>query len=583
MKANPNSRWLTLPVVALLTAALTSCETTPVVVTEAMATPAPSITRYESRFHPVLANAGMVVSQNDIATGVGRKILADGGNAVDSAIATAFALAVTLPRAGNIGGSGFMLIHDASSGEVSALDFRSAAPAGVDLDFFRNEDGSFNSQELRLGADAAAIPGTVAGLYKAWEDQGSMDWADLVAPSVALAREGIPVSYDLAFVLGNYADNFRQFPASAEKFLKPDDSTYSPGEIWRQPLLADSLEAIAEGGADAFYRGELAEAMVREIREGGGFFTKEDLATYEARPRDVLMTNYRGHRVYSMPPASGGGLTLLQMLNVLDRFDLEALPYGGADSVHLLAEVMKRSAANRRVDIGDPDFVDVPIEGFLSAELADSLAEAIDMKRATPVENISPANAFAFEGPDTTHLSVVDGDGNAVSLTYTLGSSFGSGYVIPGTGILTDNQIRNFSLSRPEHANHIAPGKRMVSTMTPTIVLDPEGELFLVTGTPGGSRIINVILQVIVNMIDYYMNVAEATAAPMIYQGWRDEELFLEKGFSPDTWALLMRRGHIVKPQLTMGSSQSIAVEDGVIQGAADPRRPNAQALGVQR
>ncbi len=568
---------------ASLLALVVGCTSAPIDMKPMTSAPAPSITRYESRFHPVIADGGMVVSQNDIATAVGRDILARGGNAVDAAVATAFALAVTLPRAGNIGGSGFMLVHDAGAGETVAIDFRSAAPGGLSLDDIRREDGGIDYDEIRLGADAAAIPGTVAGLYAAWESEGSMPWAELVAPAVALARDGIPVSYDLAFVLQSYSDNFRMFPASAGKFLKADDSNYMAGEIWRQPLLADSLDMIATGGADVLYRGELGAAIVEAVRADGGYFDVQDFANYEAKVRPVLETDYRGYRVQSMPPASGGGLTLIQMLNVLKQFDVASLPQEGAASIHLLAEVMKRAAANRRVAIGDPDYVDVPTDGFLSDELASELARSIDLRRATPVDEIEALDAFSFEGPDTTHLSVVDGEGNAVSLTYTLGSSFGSGYVVPGTGILLDNQIRNFSLRDADHANHIAPGKRMVSTMTPTIVLDEDGDVFLVTGTPGGSRIINVILQVIVNMIDYEMNVAAATAAPRIYQGWRDEELFLEPGFSPDTWALLLQRGHIVRPQLTMGSSQSIAVDGDLLHGAADPRRPGALALGVQR
>jgi gamma-glutamyltranspeptidase/glutathione hydrolase len=446
-----------------------------------------SVFRYDTIYHPVVANAGMVVTQNDLASFVGREILAKGGNAVDAAVATGFALAVTLPRAGNIGGSGFMLVHLAESGETLAFDFRSAAPASFDVDRYLDEDGRVNTGKLTYGPEAAAIPGSVAGFYQVWEEYGSLPWADLVQPAINLASDGIIVTDDLAFVLENSSPTFRRYPASAAKYLKSDGSVYEAGDRWRQPDLAWSLTEIAEQGPSAFYKGELGQRIVDGVQAAGGYFSMADLAAYESKQREIISTEYRGHKVFSMPPASGGGLALLQMLNLLRQFDVGANPRESADSIHLLAEVMKRGAANRRVGIGDPDFVDVPVSGFLSDALAKEMAAEVSMSAARPTKDIEPVDAEKYESRDTTHYSVVDQFGNAVSTTYTLGYSFGSGFVPPGTGVLLDNQIRNFSFNRPGHANSIAPGKRMASSMTPTIVLNAEGEVKLVTGTPGGE------------------------------------------------------------------------------------------------
>lgn len=544
---------------------------------------AQAILRYDSIHHPVIADAGMVVSQNDIASRTGRDILARGGNAVDAAVATGFALAVTLPRAGNIGGSGFMLVHQAETGQNHALDYRSTAPAAFDLAPFKRPDGSIDYEALTFGPAAAAVPGTVAGLHSAWQQYGSLPWESLLAPAITLARDGIEVSDDLAFALAAAKDVFARYPASRGIFLKPDGTTYRRGEILRQPDLAETLALIARDGPAAFYTGALAQRLVSNLQADGGSISMADLAAYQVRPRTPIATRYRGLQVISMPPASGGGLALLQMLNILGHFDLAALHQGSAASLHLIAETMKLGAANRRVGIGDPDFVDVPVAGYLSPELARELADGIDLSRARPVADIQPVDAQPYESRETTHFTVVDRQGNAVTNTYTLGYSFGSGYVVPGTGILLDNQIRNFSLRDPSHANSMVAGKRMASSMTPTLVLDEAGDLMLATGTPGGSRIINVILQLLVNVIDYQMNIAEATAAPRIHQPWRGGELALEPGISTDTRDRLAAMGHQVRDQQTMGSTQSIRVRDGLYYGAADPRRPGALAIGLNK
>ncbi|MDH3647896.1 MAG: gamma-glutamyltransferase [Gammaproteobacteria bacterium] len=539
-----------------------------------------AIIRSDWIHHPVIGREAMVVSQNAIASEIGHQILLAGGNAVDAAVATGFALAVTLPRAGNLGGSGFMLVHLAESGKTVALDFRSAAPLAFEPSLYRKPDGSIDWQLMTFGAMAPAVPGTVAGLYEAWQRFGTLPWAELLEPALELATKGIVVSDDLAFALAQARDVLSRYPGSAAAYLKADGSTYQPGELLIQSDLAWSLRAIRDGGADAFYRGKITERILDYLADTGGIISADDLQQYRVRERPPVIGRYRGNQIIAAPPVSGGGVTLVQMLHVLEHFPVGQLPAASADSLHLLAEVMKRSAANRRVGIGDPDFVDVPITGFTNRAFAREIAGNIDLAKATPVSAIEPADALKLESRDTTHFSIVDRYGNAVANTYTLGYSFGSGMAIPGTGILLDNQMRNFSHREPDHANAPAPGKRMVSTMTPTIVLDPDDELLLVTGTPGGSRIINVLLQLIVNVIDHGMNIAEATQVPRIYQGWRTSALGVEPGIGVDTIALLRERGHDVGVQQTMGSTQSIVVRDSFLYGSADPRRPGALAVG---
>ncbi len=544
-----------------------------------------SIIRYDSIHHPVAASGGMVVSQNAAASEVGRQILIEGGNAVDAAVAMGFALAVTLPRAGNLGGSGFMLIHQSDADgpdDVVALDFRSTAPVTARSADFIDADGEVRYEELTYGARAAGVPGTVAGLEEAWKRFGSLPWEDVLAPAIELAENGIEVSSDLSFALAEALTVMADYPSSMAAYAREDGSAWAAGETLVQPDLAWSLRQISDHGAEAFYRGAIAEKITAYMEQAGGLIAAGDLAAYRVSVREPIATDYRGYRVVTMPPSSVGGLALLQMLNVLGHYDMARLPQGSAASLHVLAETMKLANANRREGIGDTDFVDVPVAGILSASLAREMAARISPDRATPVEEISPEDAFPYESRDTTQVSVVDGEGNAVSLTYTLGYSFGSGLVVPGTGIILDNQMRNFSIRDPDvHANRMEPGKRVVSTMTPTMVFDEDDRLFLVTGTPGGSRIHNVILQLIVNTVDYGMNIAEATHAPRIYQTWREPELGVERGVGADSLRLLEAMGHEIEIQQTMGSTQSIVLSEGLLYGAADPRRPGAAALGI--
>jgi len=542
-----------------------------------------AIVRYDAIHHPVKARFGMAVSQNSLATRVGQDILAKGGNAVDVAVGMGFALAVTLPRAGNLGGSGFMLVHMAREQKTEAIDYRSVAPGAASVGKYTGEDGELDWDKLTWGPMAAAVPGTVAGLYMAWRQHGSMDWKALLQPAYRLASDGFEVNDDLADVLNMAADEFRVYaPGSA--YLRNDGRPWVAGDTLVQPDLAWSIAQIMEHGASAFYEGELAQRILAAFGKNGGLISREDLAAYKARERTPVSTTYRGKRVISMPPVSSGGVTLLQMLNILENFDLQKYPQGSASSEHLLAEVMKRAAANRRTLLGDPDFSDLPIDAYISKDLAAEMAKKIDMDHAARVEDIGPESMTPPESRDTTHFSVMDQYGNAVSNTYTLGYSFGSGFVAEGTGILFDNQMRNFSYRAGDgHPNALAPGKRMLSTMTPTIVLDENGKVLIVTGTPGGGRIINVILQVLVNVIDYHLNIAEASDRPRIHQGWRQQALAIETGMNPEAVTLLEGMGHEIDMQRTMGSTQSIMWREGVFEGSADPRRPNALALGLNR
>lgn len=541
------------------------------------------IIRYDSIHHPVKGRFGMVVSQNSHATRIGQAILARGGNAVDAAVAISFALAVTLPRAGNLGGSGFMLAHMVDGQKTYALDYRSVAPLSATVEKFTGADGKVDFDKLTFGPMAPAVPGTVAAMYQAWQRLGSLPWKDLLIPAYQMANDGFEIGHDLAHVL-NMASAVLEHYSAESAYVRQDGQPWVAGEVLVQKDLAWSIGQIMEHGAVAFYEGELAARIINAFEKKGGLITKEDLLAYRVKDRKPVSADYRGKRVISMPPVSGGGVTLLQMLNILEHFPMSDWGAGSAQSLHVIAETMKRAAANRRSLLGDPDFVDVPIAGYISKDLAKDMAQKIDLNHVADVETIKAEPVDRYESRNTTHFTVMDQHGNAVSNTYTLGYSFGSGFVAEGTGILFDNQMRNFSYREDNnHKNAMVPGKRMLSTMTPTIVLGEDGKVLLATGTPGGSRIINVILQVVVNVIDYQMNVAEATHQPRIHQGWRRQSLGIETGMNPETVKLLRAMGHEINMQQTMGSTQSIMWSDGVFQGAADPRRPNALALGLDQ
>jgi len=541
---------------------------------------------YPSIHHPVVGERGMVVTQNAIASEVGAEILRKGGNAVDAAVAVGFALAVTLPRAGNIGGDGFMLVYTAATRETVVIDFRSVAPAAARLEMFVDKKGEESPQASR-GYLASAVPGTVAGLELAHRRYGKLPWKDVVAPARRLAAEGIVLTPDEAFVFSWARERMAESVAGQRTFYKPGGELYRAGEVLKQPDLAWSLGQIADHGADAFYKGEIARRVAADMKAHKGLITLEDLAAYKPVVREPLMGTYRGYTVATTPPASSGGATLLQMLNILESFDLKALGGSGSSgALHVMAEAMKLAYADRYRHLGDTDFVKVPLKGFTSKAYGAQQASRIDVNQAKSAKALGAGDPWKYESPSTTHFSIADSAGNAVSTTYTLGADFGSGVMVEGTGFVLNNQMNNYSHEQAVEAarkgrasppNAMAPGKRMLSTMMPTLVFK-DGKPWLVTGTPGGSTIIDTVLQVIVNVIDFDLNIAEATHQPRIFQAATDT-LEVEPNFNPDTVAAFRAKGHPVKAAETMGSAQSIMIDKGLFLGAADPRRPGALAV----
>ncbi|MFQ8433631.1 gamma-glutamyltransferase [Amaricoccus sp. W119] len=541
------------------------------------------------RLHPVWAENGMVSAQERVAAEVGRDILARGGNAIDAGVAVAFALAVTLPRAGNLGGGGFMLVHDAESGETRAIDYREMAPSSASRDMFLDAEGNADSEKSRYSGAASGVPGTVAGMKLALDKYGSMDWAEVIAPAIRLA-EGITVTPDLADSLEALRERLTHYPSAAKIFYKEDGALYRPGETLTQTDLAATLRKIAEEGPDGFYKGEVAEAIARSVTEAGGRMTVEDLAAYKAVEREPVTGTYRGAEIVSMPPPSSGGVHLIQILNALEGYPIGALGANSSETIHLMAEAMKLAYADRSEFLGDPDFVDVPVAALTSKDYAVDMRGKIRADFATPSEQIRPADLAPYESEETTHFSVIDKEGNAVSNTYTINFSYGSGLVAEGTGVLMNNEMDDFS-AKPGvanaygliggDANAVEPGKRPLSSMTPTIVKQ-DGAVWLVTGSPGGARIITTVLQVIMNMIDHDMNVAEASTAPRIHHQWLPDQLRVEEGISLDTQRALLAKGHVLSLEEVMGSTQSVSrnPETGFLLGASDPRRAGAATVG---
>lgn len=541
---------------------------------------------YPSIHSPVVGEKGMVVSQNTIATKVGADILRQGGNAVDAAVATAFALAVTLPRAGNIGGDGFMMVHLAKTNETIFIDYRGVAPKAAKLETFVDADGKEVDDVASRGYRAPTVPGTVAGLFLAHQKYGRLPWKALVEPAYRLAADGVVLSPDEAFVFSWGKQRLSESEAGKQAFYKPGGALYRAGETLKQPDLAWSLRQIADKGADAFYRGEIAQRFVADMKAHGGLITLEDLASYKAVIRPPLVGSYRGLTVMTSPPASAGGATLLEMLNILETFDLKASGLGSAKTLHLQAEAMKMAYADRARYLGDTDFVKVPLGGFASKAYGAERAKLINPDKATPAKELGVGDPWAFESHNTTHFSVADAEGNAVSNTYTLGADFGSGVMVAGAGFVLNNQMNNYAheaawrsrkAGKPLPPNALEPGKRVLSTMMPTMIFK-DGKPWLITGTPGGATIIDTVLQVIVNTVDFKLNVAEATHQPRIFQDASDN-LRVEPNFNPDTVALLKAMGHPISSDETMGSAQSIMIDNGLFLGGADPRRPGAEAV----
>ncbi|WP_220335077.1 gamma-glutamyltransferase [Paracoccus thiocyanatus] len=542
------------------------------------------------RIHPVWAESGMVSAQERLAAEIGRDILAQGGNAVDAGVAVAFALAVTLPRAGNIGGGGFMLVHDAETGQTHAIDYREMAPQGASRDMFLDAAGEADSEKSLYSGAASGVPGTVAGMKLALDKYGSMDWAEVIAPAIRLAEEGIAVTPELADSIEAEREHLEKFPSSTKIFFQDGGAAYRPGDRLVQADLAATLKKIATEGPDGFYKGEVAQAIAKAVQEAGGLITVEDMAAYQPVEREPVRGSYRGHEVVSMPPPSSGGVHLIQILNALEGYPIGALGQNAGETIHLMAEAMKLAYADRSEYLGDPDFVDVPVEALTSKDYAVEMRQRISADFATPSVLIKPADLAPYESDQTTHFSVVDKDGNAVSNTYTINLNYGSGLVAEGTGVLMNNEMDDFS-AKPGvpnafglvggDANAVEPGKRPLSSMTPTMVLK-DGKVWLVTGSPGGARIITTVLQVVMNMIDHGMNVAEASTAPRVHHQWLPDELRVEEGVSLDTIRILQGKGHSVAVKEAMGSTQSIMRDPrtGTLYGASDPRRPDAATLG---
>ncbi|MCZ8269896.1 MAG: gamma-glutamyltransferase [Beijerinckiaceae bacterium] len=550
---------------------------------------APPIIAQNARLLPVLAQNGMVSSQERLASAIGVDILKRGGNAVDAAVAVGFALAVTLPRAGNLGGGGFMLVHLAKTGETVAIDYREIAPAASTPTMFLNAAGEPDPQKSRDSGLSVGVPGTVRGMALALEKYGSGKFtlAQLIEPSVKLAREGIPVAEDLADSLPGAMGRMSRFSSSMAIFAK-DGKALPRGSMLVQADLANTLESIRQQGPDAFYKGRIAEQIVAAVRETGGIMTVEDMANYKAVIRPAVTGRYRGYTLASMPPPSSGGVHLVQILNILEGFDLKAMGAGSAASLHALAEAMKPAYADRATFLGDPDRVKVPVKGLTSKAYAEKQRAKIDLSKATKADDIKAGDPLPHESDQTTHYSVVDSEGNAVANTYTLNFSYGMGLVAAGTGVLLNNEMDDFS-AKPgaqnayglvgSDANSVHPGARPLSSMTPTIVFR-DGKPFMVTGSPGGSRIISTTLQVITNVIDFDMNLAEAVAAPRIHHQWKPDALLVEPGLSPDTLKLLAERGQNVRPGAVSGSANSILLQGGWLQGAADTRQRGTAAIG---
>lgn len=533
---------------------------------------------------PVHTRHAMVAAQEPNATDAGVAVLQSGGNAVDAAVAVAFALAVTHPTAGNLGGGGFLLVRMAD-GRTTFFDFREQAPARASHDMYLGANGEPTRDSL-VGWRASGVPGTVRGLETAHSKFGRKAWAEDVAPSVQFASAGFPVSYSLARALAS-SKSLPQFPESKRIFLK-NGAFYETGETLKQPELAAVLARIAKLGAKDFYEGETARLLAAAMAANGGLITLDDLKSYRAVERKPLQGKYRGLDVITAPPPSAGGIGLLQMLGMLDGSGYEKSGAGSAAAIHYVAEAMRRYSADRSEYLGDPDFVKVPVSALLNPRYLAGLRASIDPGHATPSDKLRAGNLSGYESSETTHFSIVDAEGNAVAMTYTLNGGFGSGVTVPGLGFLMNNEMDDFAAKPGSpnlfglvagEVNSIAPGKRPLSSMTPAILLR-DGKPYLVVGAPGGSRIPSGVLQVILNVVDFEMNIQDAIDAPRFHHQWKPDKLCAERGISPDTIALLKARGHAVEPN-TAGVAvvEAVLLNAGWLEGGTDGRG-NGKAAG---
>ncbi len=535
---------------------------------------------------PLRARHGMVVAMEAIAADVGISVLREGGNAVDAAVAVGFAMAVTHPYAGNIGGGGYMLIRMAD-GRTTFIDFRERAPGKASRNMYLDANGQLTRDSIE-GWRSSGVPGTIRGFEIAVSKYGRRKWADNMAPALELASKGFPVSYALAESLKG-SKSLASSPESKRIFQK-NGAFYDVGETLTQPELAQTLERIARNGPSEFYEGDTAKRFAAEMAGHGGVINLSDLKNYQAVERTPLSGTYHGYTIITSPPSSSGGIALLEMLGILDRTGYEKGGPGSASAIHYVAEAMRRAYADRNEYVGDPDFVKVPIAGLLDPAYLAKLRASIDSERATPSDAVHPGKPSGTEQMETTHYSVVDADGNAVAVTYTLNGGYGNGITVPGLGFLLNNEMDDFS-AKPGtanmfglvqgEANAIQPGKRPLSSMTPTIVLR-DGKLYMTAGAPGGSRISTAVLQVILNVVDFGMNVQDAIDAPRVHHQWQPDKLSLERGISPDTVALLKSRGYDVDyaPGVVLAQVAAIVSDGGWLQGGSDGRSAAGKAAG---
>lgn len=559
-------------------------------VAEAQQSATPLIS-YNTQFHPKLARNGMVVSKQQHASEAGLEILKAGGNAVDAAVATGFALAVTHPQAGNIGGGGFMMVYLKKEDRVIAIDYREMAPAAAHRDLFIGADGNVDNALARFSYKSSGVPGSVMGLTDALKKYGTLPLQQVMAPAIKLAEEGFEMHWALADSLTRYSRRLQQDAVTTELFYKAGGVPYEAGELFKQPLLAKTLKTIAAKGADGFYKGPVANLIVAAMNQNGGLVTLEDLANYKAVERAPVEGSFMGTKIVSMPPPSSGGVHLVQMLNILEGWDLKSLGHNSANYIHRVAETMKYAYADRSKYLGDPDFVTVPVKGLTSKGYAEAIRSKIDVEQATPSTEIGPDPSLLRESNDTTHFSVMDRWGNMVANTYTLNFTYGNGKSVAGAGFLLNNEMDDFSAKPGSpnafgllggEANSIQPGKRPLSSMTPTFVFK-DGEPYIATGSPGGSLIITTVLQVVLNSVAFDMNIHAATSMPRFHHQWFPDRILMEPGFSVDTRRLLgamgqnVDTGAVLERSRVLGSAQSILLRpDNVLSGSADPRRPGA-------
>ena len=557
---------------------------------------------YESPYHPVVGNSGMVVSQNYLSSDIGIEILNKGGNAIDAAVAVGFSLAVTLPRAGNLGGGGFMLVYIKEKNEIFYIDYRSSSPLNANLENIFNIENQSGKQfevvpknfdrnkfdVLETGYKASAIPGTVAGLIEAHNNFGRLELKEILKPVIAQAKNGITVTYDLHKAIESTKRLYKD--PESRKIYFDGSNPIKENSLMKLPDLANTLTLISEYGKDGFYKGQTAKKIVEAMNRNNGLMSLDDFSNYEVYIRAPISTEYRGNKVFTAGPPSGGGITLLTALNILSHFDLKKYKSNSTQTYHLFSEALRRGHNNRSSEVGDPVFYNVPVNKLLSKERTKELIKSIKLNKASKASVIKPVSVLN-ESRDTTHYSVIDSEGNAVSNTYTLGSSFGSGVTIPGTGILMNNQMNNLMYREGDVSiegrgvsvgNRFKPGKRPMSTMAPVMVFNEDNNLTLITGSPGGSYIPGAILRVVTGVIDFDLSIGDATMLPRVHKDWPYVGIDYEKTLSSDIVKGLNKLGHKTYTNKTMGSTQSIHIVDGTRYGYADLRRPNA-AVAVQK